>query len=197
MIICEGPIASTGQSPPPQQNRPAELLLLIAEERDQAAFSELFQIYAPKIKGYMMRQGADEATAEEVAQEALSRVWLKASTFSAEKGSPASWIFRIARNLRIDRIRRERIWQEIPQEHDEQPDDSPLPDQIASENERAARLSDALSVLPAEQLEIVTLSYIEGLSHSEISEKLDVPLGTIKSRMRLAYQKLKSELDDL
>ncbi|MEO1711266.1 MAG: sigma-70 family RNA polymerase sigma factor, partial [Pseudomonadota bacterium] len=164
----------------------ADLLYRIAEKRDPRAFSELFDIYAPRLKSYMLRQGADGATAEELAQETLLTVWRKAQLYSGEKGSASTWIYTIARNLRIDRIRRETPWQELPEGHNEEASDDPAPDEQVSGRERQARVQDALTTLPKDQYDVVALSYLEGLSHSEIAERLDLPLGTVKSRMRLA-----------
>ncbi|MEO1281702.1 MAG: sigma-70 family RNA polymerase sigma factor [Pseudomonadota bacterium] len=173
------------------------LLRAIATSQDEQAFTELFSNYAPRIKSYMLRQGAEASLAEELAQEALTTVWRKASLYSPEKGSATTWIFTIARNLRIDRLRRERAWQELPQEHEEQPSNDTPPDENVSLNERAAAVNEALNSLPSDQYEVVTLSFIEGLSHSEIAERLSVPLGTVKSRMRLAYAKLKPQVSNL
>jgi RNA polymerase sigma-70 factor (ECF subfamily) len=157
----------------------------------------LFQTYAPRVKSYMMRQGADPNTAEELAQETLLTVWRKAALYSGEKGSPTTWIFTIARNLRIDRLRKEVAWQELPDGHEEEASDDTPPDEAVSERERQERVQSALAALPADQQEVVALSYIDGLSHSEIAERLKLPLGTVKSRMRLAYQKIRESVEDL
>ncbi|MGF1649246.1 MAG: sigma-70 family RNA polymerase sigma factor [Hyphomicrobiaceae bacterium] len=175
----------------------SELLSRIAQMRDASAFRDLFEAYAPRLKSYMMRQGADSATAEELAQETMLTVWRKAQLYSSEKGSASTWIYTIARNLRIDRIRREVPWQELPEGFNEEASDDTPPDEAASEKERSARIKGALNQLPPEQYEVVALSYLEGLSHSEIAERLELPLGTVKSRMRLAYQKLRESVEDL
>lgn len=175
----------------------ADFLQRIAETGDTEAFRELFELYAPRVKSYMMRQGADANTAEELAQETLLTVWRKASLYSGDKGSATTWIFTIARNLRIDRLRREFVWQELPDDHNEEASSDALPDEVASERERGERVQRALAELPADQHEVVSLSYVEGLSHSEIAERLALPLGTVKSRMRLAYQKIREALEEL
>jgi len=175
----------------------ADLLHLVAEGRDVEAFKKLFQSYAPRVKSYMMRQGADPMVAEELAQETLLMVWRKAALYSGEKGSATTWIFTIARNLRIDRLRREVAWQPLPEGAEEEPSLDPLPDEELDARERRDRVRAALAELPADQSEVVTLSYIEGLSHSEIAERLQLPLGTVKSRMRLAYQKVRGAVEDL
>jgi RNA polymerase sigma-70 factor, ECF subfamily len=175
----------------------ADLLQRIAERGDADAFNELFLSFAPRVKSYMMRQGADPTTAEELAQETLLMVWRKAGLYSSDKGSASTWIFTIARNLRIDRLRREVPWQELPEGHDEISSDDPNPEDIVSSWERQERTQAALATLPDDQRDVVTLSFLEGLSHSEIAERLSLPLGTVKSRMRLAYQKIREAVEDL
>jgi RNA polymerase sigma-70 factor (ECF subfamily) len=175
----------------------ADLLRRVAERADTAAFRELYQTYGPRVKAFMMRQGTDAATAEDLAQETLFTVWRRASLYAADKGSVATWIFAIARNLRIDRLRREMPWQELPEERLEAPASEALPDEALAEKERQVRVRAALASLPPEQHEVVVLSYLEGLSHGEIAERLGVPLGTVKSRMRIAYQKIRGGLEDL
>jgi RNA polymerase sigma-70 factor, ECF subfamily len=175
----------------------ADLLQLVATNRDVDAYRQLFQSYAPRVKSYMMRQGADANTAEELAQETLLTVWRKAALYSGEKGSATTWIFTIARNLRIDRLRKEFPWQELPEGHNETASSDILPDEAVSEAERKSRVQAALATLPEDQHEVVMLSYVEGLSHSEIAQRLKLPLGTVKSRMRLAYQKIREAVEDL
>jgi RNA polymerase sigma-70 factor, ECF subfamily len=176
----------------------SDLLSRIARDRDDRAFRQLFETYGSRVRGYMMRQGADAATAEELTQETLLTVWRKAGLYSAEKGGAAAWIFTIARNLRIDRLRKEVVWYELSHEMEQTiPSSEPAVDDLVSERERQGRVRDVLAQLSAEQREVVTLGYIDGLSHSQIAERLSLPLGTVKSRMRLAYQKVRAALEDL
>lgn len=175
----------------------ADLLQRVAANGDVEAFRALFETYAPRVKSYMLRQGADPATAEELAQETLLAVWRKAALYSDEKGSATTWIFTIARNLRIDRLRKEVVWQPLPENNDERPSEDPAPDEELSERERGERVRAMLTELPPDQSEVVNLAFIEGLSHSEIAKRLGLPLGTVKSRMRLAYQKIRDALEDL
>ena len=178
--------------------RMPDLLSRIATERSDGAFRSLFEEFGPQIRHYMMRQGADAATAEELAQETLLAVWRKAAQYSAAKGTPATWMFSIARNLRIDRLRREVCWQELSEEMAEgTPSEDAPPDDAASERQRQARVQTVLTGLPADQHEVVTLAFIEGLSHNAIAARLSLPLGTVKSRLRLAYQKVRVALEDL
>jgi RNA polymerase sigma-70 factor (ECF subfamily) len=176
----------------------SDLLSRIATERSDDAFRALFDHYGPRLKAFMMRQGADPATAEELAQEALLTVWRKASLYSPEKGNPTTWIYTIARNLRIDRLRREFAWQELTDEQASSiPSEDMAPDETIAQRQREDRVRAALDALPQEQRDIVVLGFIDGLSHSEIASRLSLPLGTVKSRMRLAYQKIRDGLEDL
>jgi RNA polymerase sigma-70 factor (ECF subfamily) len=175
----------------------SDLLQKVAQSRDVEAFRKLFELYGPRVKSYMMRQGADPTLAEDLAQETLLTVWRKAQLYSDEKGSATTWIFTIARNLRIDRLRREVAWQPLPENRDEEASDAPDPEEQVTERERRDKVRAVLATLPADQSEVVMLSYVEGLSHSEIAERLGLPLGTVKSRMRLAYQKVKEAVEDI
>ncbi len=178
----------------------ADCIRRIARDRDQDAFAKLFECAAPSVKKFMMSKGADSATAEELAQDAFAQVWRKAGTYDFEHGNPTAWIFAIARNLRIDRIRKERVWQfsqELPEGLEERASPEPSAEERLTENVRSAKVRAALSHLPPDQLEVIVLSFVDGLSHGEIAKRLELPLGTIKSRMRLAYDKLRPVLSDL
>jgi RNA polymerase sigma-70 factor (ECF subfamily) len=174
-----------------------DLLRRVAERTDPAAFRELYEAYGPRIKAYMMRKGADAGTAEDLAQETLLTVWRKAALYAGDKGSITTWVFTIARNLRIDRLRREVPWQELPEWRAAEPSEEAAPDEALAEKQRQARVQSALAELPSDQREVVALAYLEGLSHSEIATKLALPLGTVKSRMRIAYQKVRAALENI
>jgi RNA polymerase sigma-70 factor (ECF subfamily) len=170
----------------------------IATEQGDGAFRQLFDVFAPRIKHYMMRHGADVATAEELAQETLLAVWRKSGLYIPEKGAPAAWVFTIARNLRIDRLRKEVNWQELSDELVETtPSEQAAVDDTLFERQREFRVRAVLADLPADQREVVTLAFIDGLSQTEIAGRLALPLGTVKSRLRLAYQKVRDALKDL
>ena len=160
--------------------------------KDSQAFRALFVTFFPKVRAMLMRQGADRDTAEEIAQDTLFAVWRKSHQFSIDKGTISGWIYAIARNLRIDRIRRQNVWQRFYAdletiEHlrsggiDAQP--------WAGER---SEIEAALNGLPPEQLEVIQLSFVDGLSQGAIAEKLALPIGTVKSRMRLAFKNLRS-----
>jgi RNA polymerase sigma-70 factor (ECF subfamily) len=176
----------------------SDLMTRIATQSSEEAFRALFEEFGPRLRRYMLQQGADPELAEELTQETLVTVWRKAGLYSADKGSPSTWIFTIARNLRIDRIRRQKVWQELTEEHEATIPSEDMPaDVMVDQRQRQARVQAALRDLPAEQVEAVTLAFIEGLPHSEIAERLSLPLGTVKSRIRLAYAKLRSALEEL
>jgi RNA polymerase sigma-70 factor, ECF subfamily len=174
-----------------------DILQRIAEGADVEAFRKLFDAYAPRVKSYMMRQGADADTAEELAQETLLTVWRKAALYSGDKGSATTWIFTIARNLRIDKLRRETAWVALPDGYEQEVSPDANPDQALAAEERRTRIQQVLADLPPDQHEVVVLSYVDGLSHSEIADRLRLPLGTVKSRMRLAYSKIRDAVGDL
>jgi RNA polymerase sigma-70 factor (ECF subfamily) len=169
-------------------------------DRDERAFEALFTAVAPRIAAYMRRAGASPETAEELAQEALMIAWTKAPDYDPAKGQPLAWLFAIARNLRIDRFRKERVWrmtEGLPEAHAEIPADEATPEQATASREVGARVRETLATLPEDQRELVILSYVAGLSHSAIRDRTGLPLGTIKSRLRLAYEKLRPVLAQL
>jgi RNA polymerase sigma-70 factor (ECF subfamily) len=178
-------------------NAMTELLARIAQRTDPAAFHELYQSFGPRVKVYLMRRGVDAATAEDLAQETLLTVWRRAALYSSAKGSASTWIFTIARNLWIDRLRKEVPWQELPAAHAAEISPEPLPDAVVAESEVQLRLRAALAELPAEQQRVIELAYLEGLSHGDIAARLGLPLGTVKSRVRIAYQRLRAAVEDL
>jgi RNA polymerase sigma-70 factor, ECF subfamily len=175
----------------------ADVLQRVAATGDVDAFRQLFESYAPRVKSYMMRQGADANTAEDLAQETLLAVWRKAELYSDDKGNATTWIFTIARNLRIDRLRKELTWVALPEHFDQEASADAAPDAILIGEQTRIRVQRALAKLPADQQQVVMLSFIEGLSHGEIAEQLGLPLGTVKSRLRLAYLKVRDALKDL
>ncbi|PVB61470.1 sigma-70 family RNA polymerase sigma factor [Labrenzia sp. 011] len=173
----------------------SELIVKVAAERDKAAFIELFDHFAPRLKGYLMRQGAEAGVAEDVAQDVMVTLWRKAHLFDPEKSSASTWLFRIARNRRIDRLRRQKTAELDPEEPALQP--VPLPD-VADEMDarlRETRVQAALRQLPDEQRQVVRLAFFIGQSHSEIAEETGLPLGTVKSRIRLAFGRLRQLLE--
>ena len=168
----------------------------IAADGDKEAFAALFSHFAPRVKTYLLRLGAGPAVADDLAQETLLTVWRKAGSFDPAKASASTWIFTIARNLRIDVIRRERHPEVDADEALETPDNSPLPDENLAHVQREEHIRAALAVLPAEQAEVIRLSFFEDKPHSEIERTLGIPLGTVKSRLRLAMTRLRAALGE-
>ncbi|HEX4105645.1 MAG TPA: sigma-70 family RNA polymerase sigma factor [Rhizomicrobium sp.] len=187
-------------TPPVVLMRPCDefekLLCRVAWERDRSAFQALFEHFAPRVKAYLMRLGTASQPAEDLAQEAMLTLWRKADLFDPAKASAATWVFTIARNLRIDALRRER---HTRFDFDD-PSMAPDPEEDADvsletrESEEALRL--ALAALPTEQAEIVLLSFFSDKPHSQIAAELGIPLGTVKSRLRLAMSRLRAALGE-
>ncbi|MBM3492019.1 MAG: sigma-70 family RNA polymerase sigma factor [Alphaproteobacteria bacterium] len=174
---------------------PAALVARVAEGADRSAFAELFRRFAPRLKAYLMRLGADEGGAEEVVQEAMLTVWRRAATFDARQASVATWIFTIARNKRIDRFRRERRPEFDPHDPMLAPAADPAPDESLGAQQEECRLAEALAALPAEQADLLRLAFFDSLSHADIAARSGLPLGTVKSRVRLALGRLRRALD--
>ena len=178
----------------------AQLIGAVAAAQDRAAFSELFEHFAPRVKAFMRRSGMSDGAAEELAQETLITVWRKAALFDPASTGPSAWIFTIARNLRIDALRRERRsasndTSDIDSEF--LLDESPHADMIVAATQADSRVRAALAELSEEQRRVVELSFYQEMAHAEIAEELEIPLGTVKSRLRLAMNKLRGLLDKL
>ena len=199
MFEVAGPMQSSLQTERKsrQNDAHARLLERVAASADRAAFTELFDHYGPILKSFMMGKGASADLAEDLAQDTMVQVWRKASLYSSGKGSVSSWIFTIARNLRIDAFRRSsRVsFEEISDFEIES--DEPSGEDSINERQENAIVADAVKTLPPDQYQVIQMAFIEDLTHMEIAEKLNQPLGTVKSRMRLAYQKLSLALEDL
>lgn len=179
-----------------ERRRFADLLAMVAERQDRDAYAQLFSYYAPRVKSYLMRLGADNALAEEIAQDVMVTVWRKAALFDRTQASVSTWIFRVARNRRIDVFRRAKRPDLDPEETMLLPAGVEAPDVRLEAMEADARVRAAMVDLPEEQVSLLRLAFYEGLSHSEIAGKLDLPLGTVKSRIRLAFAKMKARLED-
>ena len=173
-----------------------ELLVNVAEKRDKDAFAKLFAHYAPRIKSYLMRQGANQASAEELSQEAMLSVWRKADRFDSNKASAGTWIFTVARNLRIDALRKERRPSFDPEDPAFVPDAEIAPDQALETGQTQVRIKAAVDTLPPEQAEVIRLSFYQDKPHGEIAEELGLPLGTVKSRLRLAMRRVRTALGE-
>lgn len=180
----------------PMTDDPAALLLRVVRARDRAAFRALFLALAPKVKTYLIRQGVAPAQADELAQETFLAVWKRADQYRPERGSATGWIFTIARNLRIDALRRERSAMAYDLAVVE-PEGPASPEAETALVQREARLREAVRTLPRDQVEVIELSFFADKPHAEIARDLALPLGTVKSRLRLAVIKLRAALGDL
>ena len=175
------------------------LIEAIAARQDHDAFARLFEHFAPRVKTFMRRSGLDEGSADELAQETLLSVWRKAALFDGSAAGAAAWIFTIARNLRIDVLRRHRragTHETSGIEAEFHVDDSPQPDSLVARSQADERVRAALSALSDDQMRVVELSFYQEKAHAEIAEILDIPLGTVKSRLRLAMARLRNLLGD-
>lgn len=171
-------------------------LLCAVATKDRAAFEKLFRHFAPRVKSYILRLGSNDAAAEEIAQEVLVTVWRKAEQFDPSRAAASTWIFTIARNLRIDRFRKENRPELDPNDPALVPAAPLQADILVERNQDSERIRQAMTEMPDEQREVVHLSFFEDRTHAEISEILAIPLGTVKSRIRLAFSRLKTSLHD-
>ncbi len=172
----------------------ASLMLDISEKQDRDAFQNLFDYYAPRVKSFIMRSGIPEITAEEVAQETLLTVWRKADKYNPALASASTWIFTIARNKKIDRLRKDS--RPLPDANDPTfaGPDAESPEASAWHSINAEKIRAALEKLPEEQRKVLTLAFLEENPHAAVSEMLNLPLGTVKSRIRLGLEKLRTLL---
>ena len=174
----------------------ADLIEAIAARQDKAAFASLFRHYAPRVKAFLMRGGSDAETAQEVAQEALIMVWRKAASFDRTKAAASTWIYTIARNKRIDLARRTNRpaietedWLTVFAPEPEDADKSVLAGQTYR------RMEELLGILSADQLLVIRKAFFEDKTHTAIAEELGLPLGTVKSRIRLALGRLREGME--
>ena len=174
----------------------ADLIQAIAARQDKAAFATLFRHYGPRVKAFLIRGGSDSETAQEVAQEALIMVWRKAASFDRTRAAAATWIYTIARNKRIDHLRRTgrppietEDWLTIFSPEEEDADKSVLAGQTYT------RVKELLGGLSADQLIVIQKAFFEDKTHTAIAEELKLPLGTVKSRIRLALGRLRDALE--
>jgi len=188
-----------GEAPRQDQldrQRMAELALAIAERADAGAFAELFRHFAPRLKGYLIRLGTPADRAEELAQDAMIQLWRKAASFDPAQSSVSTWIFTIARNRRIDVLRREKRPEFDPEDPALVPDAPPPADRVMEASQTEDLLRAEVRLLPPEQRELLELAFYEDLSHSDIAERTRLPLGTVKSRIRLALARLRKAVDE-
>jgi len=174
----------------------AILVSSIARHSDANAFKSLFNHFAPRIKSFMLRSGLSESGAEEIAQETLMTVWRKAEQYNKDKATVSTWIFTIARNKKIDKFRKDS--RPLPDVNDPSfsMQSEECPEETTAHSLNADKLYEALETLPDDQKEVLVLSFIKDNPHREIADTLNIPLGTVKSRIRLGLTRLKTTMGD-
>ena len=172
-------------------------IVAVAENRDRRAFRRLFDYFAPRIKGFCQNNGSTADRADEVVQEAFVNVWRKANLFDPKKASAGAWIFAIARNSRIDLIRKENRPEADTTDpfFDQSEPENPLA--VLEAERRSALLRNFVKELPAEQQDVLKLAFFEEKAHSEVADELGIPLGTVKSRIRLAFSRIRNEFGEM
>lgn len=164
-------------------------MLRIRDNQDEKAFVALFEHFAPRVKGFLMRSGADATLAEECVQEVMATVWRKSHLFDPARASVSTWIFTIARNKKIDALRKQK--RPEPEDIVWGPEEEPDQEDVLGLQQESERLGVAIASLPEKQRELIEKAYFGDLSHSEIAAQTGLPLGTIKSRIRLALTRLR------
>lgn len=170
----------------------AEAMQRVRDHADRAAFADLFRHFAPRVKAFLMKSGTDAGLAEECAQDVMATLWQKAHLYDPERASVATWIFTIARNRRIDAIRKAR--RPEPEDLPWGPEHEPDQAEVVALQQETERLGEALAQLPDKQRELIERAFFGDRSHSEIAAETGLPLGTIKSRIRLALERLRHEM---
>ncbi|MEO0343926.1 MAG: sigma-70 family RNA polymerase sigma factor [Pseudomonadota bacterium] len=170
-----------------------EKMLAICDYQDREAFSELFEHFAPRIKAFLIKSGSDPVMAEECAQEAMITLWHKAALFDPTRASLSTWIFTIARNKKIDMLRKQN--RPEPEELPWGPEPEPEAGDVIEMQQESEKLLHAIAALPQKQQEILKKAYYGDLTHQQLAVETGLPLGTIKSRIRLALEKLRHELE--
>ena len=169
-----------------------DLLELVARERDSAAFEELYRRYSRAIYGVVRKMLGDHARSEDVVQEAFANVWRAAGGYRRERGVATGWLFAIARNAAADALRARTV--QPGGDPPDVADPEPLPDERAGAAQEAFRLHSTVDSLPDREREVIAMAYFEGLSQSEVAERLDIPLGTVKTRTRSGLSRLAQRL---
>jgi len=171
-------------------------LLQIGKYRDKSAFKSLYEHFTPRLKSFLLRIGSDESAAEEICQETMIMVWRRAETYNPESAGASTWIFTIARNKRIDKLRKDS--RPLPNFNDPLFYQKPIDksDDILQRTEEEKKIKNVLKNLPPEQAKLILSAYYDDKSHRTIAEETDLPLGTVKSRIRLAINRLRTQLED-
>lgn len=185
---------SSSQQPSSEPTNWADDMDSVARLRDRDCFMRIYDYFMPRLCVYLRGLGAPDAVAEEMAQECLLRLWLRAAEYDAAQGALSTWLYRIARNLQIDRIRRERSWMQVQAAVEDAAAVDMIERSSAEQFADQARLRQRINELPAVQARLVRMSYFEAKSHSEIAQALGMPLGTVKSHLRRAFLQLQAKV---
>ena len=167
----------------------ADHIAAIARTQDQTAFAEVFRHFAPRVKAFLMKSGADAALAEDCMQDVMATLWNKAHLYDPSRAAVSTWIFTIARNRKIDLLRR--YARPEPEDLPWGPEDVPDQADVLALQQETTKLAAAINALPEKQRQLIERAYFGDLTHSEIAAETGLPLGTIKSRIRLALDRLR------
>lgn len=187
-------IVSSSQQPSSEPKNWSGDMDGVARLRDRDCFMRIYDHFMPRLCVYLRGLGAQDAVAEELAQECLLRLWLRACEYDPAQGALSTWLYRIARNLHIDRVRRERSWMLVQAAVEEAATADVGERSSAEQFADQARLRQRINELPAVQARLVRMSYFEAKSHGEIAQALGMPLGTVKSHLRRAFLQLQSKV---
>lgn len=187
-------IVSSSQQPSSEPKNWAGDMDGVARLRDRDCFMRIYDHFMPRLCVYLRGLGSPDAVAEELAQECLLRLWLRACEYDPAQGALSTWLYRIARNLHIDRVRRERSWMQVQAAVEEAAAADVAERSSAEQFADQARLRQRINELPAVQARLVRMSYFEAKSHGEIAQALGMPLGTVKSHLRRAFLHLQSKV---
>ena len=191
-----GPLEQDGSPSATDAEGLGALIHAVAQDRDRNAFAALFRHFAPKILNYCLKLGADRSMAEELVQDVMLAVWLKAGSFDPAQATVGTWVFTIARNRRIDRLRKEIRPAPDPDDPAMTPASLATPEEAAQLVQSSRQLQDAIGSLAANQSEVLRRSYFLEQTHEEIAQDTELPLGTVKTRLRLALGHLKRSMRD-
>jgi RNA polymerase sigma-70 factor (ECF subfamily) len=173
------------------------LIALVANQQDRSAFVQIYEYFSPRVKSFLIGRNMAPQLADEVLQEVMLAVWQKAHLYSPEKAAVSTWIFTIARNKHVDRIRQEKFPELDAEDPSLKPAESAEVEGECASMEQSKAVQEALAKLPKDQYEVIYMSFMRGVSHGEIGERLDLPLGTVKSRIRLGFKRLRAELSEI
>jgi len=180
---------------PQDAARFSALLSAVGKKQDRAAFVELFDHFAPRVKSFLIKGGISADQADELSQETMLTVWQRAASFDPAQASASTWIFTIARNKRIDLLRKAYRPQLDMAEPSLLPEEEKGAETRLSAEDETKRLTAALKDIPPEQADLLYKSFFEDKTHKDIAEETALPLGTVKSRIRLAMDRLRRTLE--